>query len=107
MPKGRKGDKMKYLIQNRKEFGITLGFFVLMAVDLFNKLKKGEVDPELIAKFIFYGFGVLAWFYNMPTSEENCEATGEMRARKAEKEGINGEYFYEEGKEQNDEPEDL
>lgn len=85
---------MRYLIQNRKEFGITLGFFVFMAVDLFNHLKQGEVDPELIAKFVFYGFGVLAWFYNMPTSEENCIHTGEMRAEKAEKKGINGEYFY-------------
>lgn len=85
---------MRYLIQNRKEFGITLGFFIFMAVDLFNHLKQGEVDPELIAKFVFYGFGVLAWFYNMPTSEENCIHTGEMRAEKAEKKGINGEYFY-------------
>lgn len=86
---------MRYLIQNRKEFGITLGFFVFMAVDLFNKLKVGEVDPDLIAKFVFYGFGTLAWFYNMPTSEENCIHTGEMRAEKAEKKGeVNGEYFY-------------
>jgi len=97
---------MKYLIQNRKEFGITLGFFVFMAVDLFNKLKRGEVDPELIAKFVFYGLGVLAWFYNMPTSEENCEATGEMRARKAEKAGINGEYFYEETEGETEEVDD-
>ena len=105
---------MKYLIQNRKEFGITLGFFICMAVDLYNKLKQGDIDPELIAKFVFYGFGVLAWFYNMPTSEENCEATGEMRLRKAEKGDINGEYFFTEDDESSldeevgeDESEDL
>ena len=85
---------MRYLIKNRKEFGITVGLFVFMAVDLYNRLKQGEIDPDLIAKFVFYGFGVLAWFYNMPTSEENCIHTGEMRAEKAEKNGVNGEYFY-------------
>ena len=31
----------------------------------------------------------------MPTSEENCEATGEMRQRKAEAKGtVIGEYFH-------------
>lgn len=88
---------MRYLIQNRKEFGITVGFFIFMAYDLYNKLKEGVVDPELIAKFVFYGFGVLAWFYNMPTSEENCEYTGKMRLAKHRPD--DGEDFFEESEE--------
>lgn len=36
----------------------------------------------------------LTTYYNNDYTEEACEATGEMRARKAEKNGINGEYFY-------------
>jgi hypothetical protein len=36
----------------------------------------------------------------MPTSEENCEATGEMRLKKKQKKGkIDGENFIEEGDE--------
>ena len=66
-----------------------------------------NVSEEYLLAIVSAIVGALAWYYNMPTSEENCEATGEMRLRKAEKKGINGEYFHEEGKEQKDEPEDL
>lgn len=38
---------------------------------------------------------LLAWYYNMPTSEENNEATAEMRQRKLENDpGYAGEKFY-------------
>lgn len=101
---------MKYLIQNRKEFAISAGFFIMTAINLIRAIMAKEIDEKLIIAVIYAFFGVLAWFYNMPTSEENCIHTGEMRAEKAEKKGINGEYFYsdEEAEEEvEDESKDL
>ena len=55
-----------------------------------------EINEDLIIAVVYGFFGVLAWFYNMPTSEENCEATGYMRQRKAEKKAdYKGEKFHE------------
>ena len=85
---------MKYLIQNRKEFAISVGFFIMTAINLIRAVMSKEITENVIVAVIYAFFGVMAWFYNMPTSEENCEATGEMRARKAEKNGIDGEYIY-------------
>ena len=86
---------MKYLIKNRKEFAISVGFFIMTAINLIRAIKSHDISQELIVALIYALFGVLAWFYNMPTSHENCEATGEMRARKAEKkDGYIGEQFY-------------
>lgn len=98
---------MRYLIQNKKEFAISIGVFVMTLINLIRAIMTKQITEECIVAFVLAFFTVLGWYYNMPTSEENCEATGEMRAKKNEKKGINGEYFYEEGKEQNDEPEDL
>lgn len=87
---------MKYLIQNRKEFAISVGFFVMTAISLIKAIMAKEINEDLIIAFVYAFFGVLAWYYNMPTSEENCEATGECRQRKAEKkEGYEGEVFHE------------
>lgn len=98
---------MKYLIQHRREFAISAGFFIMTAINLIRAIMSKEIAEELIVAVIYGFFGVLAWFYNMPTSEENCVHTGEMRAERDEKKGINGEYFYVEGKEQKNESEDL
>ena len=88
---------MKYLIQNRKEFAISIGFFVMTALNLGKAIMTKEIDEDLIIAFIYAFFGVLAWFYNMPTSEENCRHTGEMRLEKIyNKEGTDGEDFFEE-----------
>lgn len=86
---------MKYLIQNRKEFAISIGFFVMTAVNLVRAIMSKEITEDLIVAIIYAFFGVLAWFYNMPTSEENCRYTGEMRQEKAEKkENYVGEIMY-------------
>ncbi len=77
--------KMKYLIQNRKEFAISAGFFIMTAINLIKTIMSKETTEDLIVDAIYAFFGFLAWFYNMPTSEENCRHTGEMRAEKAEK----------------------
>ena len=91
---------MKYLIQHRKEFAISVGFFVMTAISLIKAIMQKEINEDLIIAVVYGFFGVLAWFYNMPTSEENCEATGEMRLKKAQKKGkIDGENFIEEGDE--------
>ena len=92
---------MKYLIQNRKEFAISVGFFVMTAISLVKAIMAKELNEDLIIAFIYAFFGVLAWYYNMPTSKENCEHTGMMRLDKhrpddgedffAEDEGVDGE----------------
>lgn len=88
---------MKYLVQNRKEFTITIVALIVAIMDI---LKVFGVDvpnfsEEYLLAIVSAIMGVLVWFYNMPTSEENCKATGEMRLKKAEKTGkLNGEYFY-------------
>lgn len=89
---------MKYLIQNKKEFIISLFVFatvILVAFWAVWAIIQGTISYENIIALIGAVFEMLGWYYNMPTSEENCEATGEMRARKAEKNGtVEGEYFY-------------
>lgn len=88
---------MKYLIQNRKEFAISAGFFIMTAINLIKAIKSQDVTQDLIVALIYAFFGVLAWFYNMPTSEENCRHTGEMRLEKAQNNGIfDGEDFTDE-----------
>lgn len=91
-----KEKSMKYLVQNRKEFTITIVALIVAILDI---LKVFGVDvpnfsEEYLLTIVSAIVGALIWFYNMPTSKENCEATGEMRLRKAEKKGINGEVFY-------------
>ena len=91
---------MKYLIQNRKEFAISLGFFIMTVINLIHAIVSKNVEQDLIIAVVYAFFGVLAWFYNMPTSEENCQATGEMRLKKEQNKGIiTGENFFDEPEE--------
>lgn len=88
---------MKYLIQNRKEFTITIVALIVAIVDVLKVfgLDIPNISEEYLLAIVSAIVGALVWFYNMPTSHENCEATGEMRARKAEAKGkVNGEYFH-------------
>lgn len=86
---------MKYLIQNKKEFAISIGVFVMTLINLIRAIMSKQITEECIVAFVLAFFTVLGWYFNMPTSEENCEATGEMRAKKKEMRGnIEGEYFY-------------
>lgn len=80
----------------------------LMATDL-TGFNNGTVDAVYKIASIILNFIVVACvtYYNNDYTEIACETTGQLRMRKAEKKGINGEYFYEEGKEQKDEPESL
>lgn len=88
---------MRYLIQHRKEFAISVGFFIMTAISLVKAIMQKEINEDLIIAVVYGFFGVLAWFYNMPTSEENCEATGDMRLKKKQKKGkIDGENFIDE-----------
>lgn len=85
---------MKYLIQNRKEFAISVGFFIMTAINLIKAITSKDISEDLIVAVIYAFFGVLAWFYNMPTSEENCKYTGQMRLEKKQNKGIiDGEDF--------------
>ena len=88
---------MKYLVQNRKECTMTIVALVVAILDflkVFFGIDFGIADEQVLA--VVSGLmGVLVWYYNMPTSLENCVHTGEMRAEKAEKAGkCKGEKFY-------------
>lgn len=78
---------MRYLIQNRKEFAITVAAFVMAIVNLINAIRKGALSEDTIIAVLVTAVGVLAWYYNMPTSEENSLATGYMRWLKQTKAG--------------------
>lgn len=80
----------------------------LMATDL-TGFNNHTVDIIYKVVSIVLNFVIVACvtYYNNDYTEIACEQTGELRLRKAEKKGINGEYFHEDGKEQNDEPESL
>ena len=95
---------MKYLIQNRKEFAISVGFFVMTIISLVRAIKSKDMTEDVIVAVVYAFFGVLAWFYNMPTSEENCIHTGQMRLEKEQNQGkITGEDFTDEAEEVGDE----
>lgn len=85
---------MKYLIQNRKEFAISIGFFVMTAINLIRAIREKDITEEMVVAIVYAAFGVMAWFYNMPTSEENCKYTGRMRLEKHRPD--DGEDFFEE-----------
>ena len=95
---------MKYLIQNRKEFTITLVALIVAILDCLKVLGLDvpDVNEEYLLAVISAIMGALVWFYNMPTSKENCEHTGQMRLEKmmrkiAQKQGqFIGEDFYNE-----------
>lgn len=87
---------MKYLIQNKKEFAIAIGAVVMTIINLVQAIITGGVSQEDIVAVVLAVFTMLGLYYNIPTSEENCRHTGEMRAEKAEKKGVKGEYFSEE-----------
>ena len=98
------GDNMKYLIQHKKEFAITVAAFVMAVINLVRAIKSHEVTEELIVAVLVTGTTILAWYYNMPTSEENCKHTGEMRLEKEQNAGIiHGEDFTDEPEEDEEE----
>ena len=92
---------MKYLIQNRKEFAISVGFFVITIINLIKAIRSHDMTEDLIVAVVYAFFGILAWFYNMPTSEENCIHTGVMRLEKHQP--TDGENFFDEPKEEGEE----
>lgn len=65
-----RGEKMRYLIKYRKEFAISIGFFIMTAINLVKAVMSKDISEELIIAVIYAFFGVLAWFYHMPTSPE-------------------------------------
>lgn len=86
---------MRYLIKNKKEFAISIGVFVMTLLNLIRAIMSRDITEECIVAFVLAAFTLLGWYYNMPTSEENCRHTGEMRLEKEENNSNNpGEYFY-------------
>lgn len=97
---------MKYLIQHTKEFIITLGVFVSVAMVIawvITAICKGDFSYEHMIAVVGALFEMLGWYYNMPTSEENAEHTGAMRLEKMQNSGIiDGEDFMDEYDEDED-----
>ena len=90
---------MKYLIQHRKEFAITVAAFVMAVINLYKAIKSHNVTEDVIIAVLVTATTILAWYYNMPTSEENSIHTGMMRLEKAEKnrdDDFIGETFFDE-----------
>ena len=91
---------MKYLIKHKKEFAISIGVFVMTIINLIKAIKTGDIAEDVIVAFVLALFTILGWFYNMPTSKENCEHTGAMRLEKEQAKGIiTGEDFTDEAEE--------
>lgn len=77
----------------------------LMATDL-TGFNNGTIDFVYKVISIVLNFVIVACvtYYNNDYTEIAAECTGEMRARKAEIKGnVNGEYFYSDGEEIDDE----
>ena len=96
---------MKYLIQNTKEFLISCGVFATFLVLIFWvvwAIVHNDLGAQHLVAFVAAVFEFLGWYYNMPTSSENCVATGKMRLQKALKnmDRYIGENF-------DEEPEDV
>lgn len=91
---------MKYLIKNQKEFVISLGVFATILLVLFWSIWSivtGNLDYKNLIAIIGAVFEIFGWYYNMPTSEENCRHTGEMRLEKAQNNyEFDGENFVDE-----------
>ena len=93
---------MKYLVQNKKEFIATV---VAVIVGVANILKgfgivDFDVNVESITAVVTVIVGGVIWYFNMPTSKENCEHTGAMRLEKQQNKGIiTGEDFTDEAEE--------
>ena len=63
-------------------------------LNLIRAIMAENVTQECIVAFVLAFCTLLGWYYNMPTSEENCEHTGEMRLAKKQNKGItDGENF--------------
>ena len=92
---------MKYLIKHTKELIITIGVFVSVALVVLwavYAIINNTLSYENIVALIGVIFEMLGWYYNMPTSKENCEHTGLMRLEKNQnniKQEI-GENFFDE-----------
>lgn len=91
---------MKYLIKNQKEFVISLGVFATILLILLWSIWSiftGNLDYKNLIAIIGAVFEIFGWYYNMPTSEENCRHTGEMRLEKAQNNyQFDGENFVDE-----------
>ena len=96
---------MKYLIQHTKEFIITLGVFVSVAIVIawvVTAICKGDFSYEHMIAVVGALFEILGWYYNNPTSKANHEATIQMRLMK-KKDEVPEDYFEDESEVEEDE----
>lgn len=96
---------MKYLVQNKDALIRTIVALIIAIIQLLKVfgLEIG-VTEDAVLSAVTIVIGAICWFYNNPTSKENCEHTGAMRLEKAQNKGIiTGEDFTEEIEEEGEE----
>lgn len=89
---------MGYLFQHKREFFISCGVFATFIVVIFWAIWSvvhNTFDIKNLLSIIAVIFEYFGWYFNMPTSEENCRHTGLMRLEKTmKKNGTDGENFF-------------
>lgn len=78
---------MRYLIQYKKEFIVTIALFVAFALVAFNDvwaIIHGTFSMNNMLESLGSIVAAAAWYSNTPTSEANAKATALMRYEKAE-----------------------
>ena len=77
---------MKYLIQNTKEFVIAICVVLCVITICVLAVLSGDY-LKMAGALVNVVFTLLGLYYNIPTSEENCKATGYMRWLKSIRKG--------------------
>ena len=78
---------MRYLMNYKKEFAITIGVFAsifLIIVWDIRSMVHNQMTWENLVASLGGIVEVMAWWTNIPTSEANAKATAFMRYEKAE-----------------------
>ena len=78
---------MRYLIQYKKEFIVTIALFVAILLVAFNDvwaIIHGSFSLENLLESLGSIIAIMGWWTNTPTSEANAKATALMRYEKAE-----------------------
>lgn len=70
---------MKYLIKHKKEFALTIVWFVILAYVLYDGFKNGREVQSVIETIV----GITVWYLNNPTSVEGSSAKISMLEDKA------------------------
>ena len=87
---------LKILAQHPKEFAIAIAVVIINAVNLYQAIRSNTFTQDMIVALLIAIFSLVGLYFNIPTSEENAKHTGLMRLeKKYNREGTDGEDFFE------------